>query len=171
MVAPTFLPALVTILGAAAVPAFAVVRVWARRLGRRRNIDATCAKCGRPWAPGLGGVPDAVLVEGQLLCLDCGGSLRRRTIGAGIAFLALAGAMFLFGWGPLLDIFGRSGFIDGIAGMTVWGWTLFLPPLVLLGGADWTLRRMKRENVIALEALAKARLRAEEPAVAVLPDA
>jgi hypothetical protein len=170
MVPPTFLPALVTILGAAAVPLFAFGRAWTRRKGLKRNVAAKCAGCGREFDANAEGTPDAFLVEGQILCPRCATQLRRRTVGAGVVFVVLAGAMFVFGWGPLVDIFSRFGIIDGIAGMTMWGWALFLPPLVLLGGADWTLRRMKSENVVALEAIARARLLSAAPDSTRLPD-
>jgi hypothetical protein len=154
---------MVTIVGAAAVPVVAVGRAWARRRALKRNAAALCGACGRVWQPNPDQVTDAFLVEGQLFCSDCASKLRRRTIASATVFVALAGGMFLFTWGPIVDVIGRFGLIDGLAGLSALGWAYFLPPLILLGGADWSIRRMRSKNVVALEALARARLLSGPP--------
>jgi hypothetical protein len=99
------------------------------------------------------------LVEGQLVCTRCAPKLRRRTIASLATFLGLAGLMFAFGWGPFVGVIERFGFVDGLLGVTGWGWLMLgLPPVVVLASADWSLRRMRRDNALALEALARARL-------------
>lgn len=172
MIGPTILPFLVAIVGTAAVPVVAIARAWARRSALKRNSAALCAGCGREWEPNPEHAVDAFLVEGQLFCTHCATRLRRRTIGSAVVFVALAGAMFLFTWGPIFDVIHRFGLIDGLAGLSVLGWAFFLPPLILLGGADWSIRRMRSRNIVALEALARARLlsgiAAPEPEVAAL---
>ena len=163
MIGPTILPFLVTIAGAATVPVVAVARAWARRGARKRNAAALCAGCGRAWQANPQHVTDAFLVEGQLFCTDCATKLRRRTIASATVFIALAGGMFLFTWGPIFDLIGQYGLIDGLEGLSVLGWAFFLPPLILLSAADWSFRRMRSKNVVALEALARARLLSGPP--------
>ena len=105
------------------------------------------------------GIREAHLVEGQLVCPLCAPRLRRRTIGCLVVFLGIGGAMFVSGWGPLIGIFEQFGVWDGIVGMTRYAWIMLgLPPLVVAAWADWSLRAMRRDNTLALEALARARL-------------
>jgi hypothetical protein len=66
--------------------------------------------------------------------------------------------MFVFGWGPFYGVVAEYGW-EGLLGISRWGWLMLgLPPLVLVAWADWSLRTMRRDNALALEALARARL-------------
>jgi hypothetical protein len=151
-------PFLATLLSAAAAPVMVLLRGRSRRVGRQRNATDQCAHCGAAWVSS-DGTREAHLVEGQLVCSLCAPRLRRRTIGALLAFVGLGGAMFVAGWGPLIGIFEQFGIWRGIVGMNWVGWIMFgLPPLVVAAWADWSLRTMRRDNTLALVALARARL-------------
>ena len=155
-------------MAAAFVPAAGLARFLMRRRGARRNAEARCASCESEWTAGSAESVDAFLVEGHLVCKDCASKLRKRTIGAGVTFAGLTPLTLLALSGPLLAVWTSVGIVDAIAGMTVWGWSLFLPPIVLLGGVDWSIRRMKRLNQAALQAVVRARLLVE-PVRAITP--
>lgn len=158
MIGPTFLPFMITVFGAASVPFAILTRRWTRRKALTRNSDARCAHCSMEFELAASEVADAYLVDGILVCPACAALMRRRTIAAGVMFLGLAAGMFYIAWWPFIGAVQDFGFVGALGGLTQWGWALFLPPVVLLCAADWTVRRMKMANVRALDAIARVRL-------------
>lgn len=163
------IPFLATVLGSAAVPVVAAVRAWRRRVGLVRIADHRCSLCGKTWTTGDTGSVDAFLVEGQLVCNDCAQRVRRRTVVASATVLVASGIAFYFGWGPIAETVARYGFLDGLMSLSRWAWLMFaLPPVVIALSADWAIRRMKTDNVRALESLVRIRL-LTAPAVPSVP--
>ena len=158
------IPFVAAVAAAAATPFIAAARLWRRRTGAARNAADRCALCGEPWKVSQTGAVDAWLVEGQLTCSSCAPKTRRRTIVVGAAFTIAAAVSFYFGWGPILETIQRYGFIDGLLSLSRWAWLMFaLPPAIVACSADWVVRKMKKDNVRALESLGRARLLGPPP--------
>jgi hypothetical protein len=159
MFGPTLVVAVVCGVGAVAAPFVTIGRARMRRRGKRRNAADACAHCGESWeASDTGGV-DAHIVEGQLVCAQCAPGLRKRTIASVAGLTVIGSALLVLGWSPIIQTLFQYGFVDGFVGLTRWAWILLgLPPLIFAASVDWSLRAMRKDNVLALEALARARL-------------
>ena len=159
MLGPTLVVPVVCGVGAVAAPFVTMGRAWMRRRGERRNAADSCAHCGHSWEASVNGGVDAHIVEGQLVCEQCAPGLRRRTIASVVGLTLIGGALFVFGWSPIIQTFSQYGLVDGIVGLTRWAWLLLgLPPLIFAASVDWSLRAMRKDNARALEALGRARL-------------
>jgi hypothetical protein len=155
----TTIPFFATVAAGAAVPFIAAARVWRRRIGAARNASNHCANCGTSWSKDEHGAVDAWLVEAQLVCSECAPKMRGRTVIAIAAFSLAAGVSLYFGWGPIVQTISRYGFVDGLVSLSRWAWLMFaLPPAITLCSADWAVRAMKKDNVRALDSLARIRL-------------
>ncbi len=156
---PRVLPFVATVLSAAAVLAMAGARAWRRGVGVARNTSDSCALCGKPWIVDEFGTVDAYLVEGQPVCGTCAPRMRRRAMTVTAAFFAATATSIYFGWVPIVGTIEHFGLLAGLRNLARWDLLMgALSPVVIVASADWALRKMKRDNVLALEALARLRL-------------
>ncbi len=136
-----------------------VVRAWRRRVGAARNASDTCAQCGNAFAVREFGTVDAYLVEGQFVCSDCAPLMRRRVIMMAAALIPAMMITVYFGWFPLIANVARLGWTDGLAPLAHFDVLIgAFSPLFVLGSAELARRKMKQDNVVALETLGRLRL-------------
>jgi hypothetical protein len=134
------LPWAITVVTAAAMPAFALARYIRRGIGKSRNERVKCAHC----AGHFDSLVEAHLFEGRYLCGNCSTEFRRHLsrIYTGFAGLGVAALMFGVG-GMLVDV---TLFDSG----AWWTWNriilVCIPPIAVTFTARNSLRRLQRQN-------------------------
>jgi hypothetical protein len=154
-----YLSIFVALLGPVTVATVTGLRTWRRRVGLARNTSETCAQCGKTWTAKEFGTIEAYIVEGQFVCGECAPKMRLRVAAVTAAFGLAAGTVVYFGWGQLIDAFTQQGLAGVLVSLSHFdGFAAAIAPFVIVGSGVWAQQRMKRENVIALETMARLRI-------------